>query len=88
MNQKDCDGKVEGIVEGIMYWATDNVYGDCDECEHYHCWDERHPYGDGTATERLCECRVPEDRQCPVVEQVAAALYQRVNGVTKTEASK
>ncbi len=88
MNQKNCDGQVESIIDSIMYWAVDNPYGDCDECEYNYCWDERHPYGDGHATERLCECQVPEQRLCPLVEQVTAALYDKVNATTKKEAPK
>ncbi len=84
MNQKNCDRRVKSIIDSIMYWAVDNPYGDCDECKYNYCWNERHPYGDGHATEQLCECRVPEARQCPLVQQVAAALD---NAVNKTKAT-
>jgi hypothetical protein len=85
MNQKDCEKKVDAIIEGIKYWAVDNDWGDCDECKFYSCHEEHHPYGSTTASERLCECTVPDDKDCPVVEQVTAALYNRVMLVKKEE---
>lgn len=37
----------------------------CDECKFLDCWDEHHPYGDGTAVESLCECKVKNPLDCP-----------------------
>lgn len=87
MNTKDKDRKVEGMVEALHYAAVDNEYGDCDECTHFHCWEEHHPYGEGTAAERLCECRVPDAKDCPVVEEIVSALYAHVHVVEKKEKS-
>ena len=40
----------------------------CGECQHYHKWEEHHPYGSTTAAETLSECRVDAPANCPWVE--------------------
>ena len=87
MNTKDCEKKVEALVESLWEEAQDNLGGDCDECKFFSCHDEHHPYGSTTATERLCECLVPDGKDCPVVEQVTAAMYNRVMVLVKKEAT-
>lgn len=42
----------------------------CQTCEHLKCWDEHHPYGDTTASERLCDCKAPEAKFCPAVQNL------------------
>lgn len=37
----------------------------CTGCQHYHEWQEGHPYGMGTAHESLADCRARSDGQCP-----------------------
>lgn len=44
------------------------------DCPHLKCWDEHHPYGMGTAVERLCECTLNEARasrpdDCPMFKE-------------------
>jgi hypothetical protein len=75
--------RASSMLEYIYNRAVDNEDGDCDACVHFHCWDEHHPYGMGTAAERLCECRAESDRDCPVVEAVAAEMERMVHNVVK-----
>lgn len=83
MNAKDKDKKVKGMVEGIWNAAVDNEDGDCDECKYFSCVLENHGMPGGMY-ERLCECQVPDAKDCPVVEEIVSALYQYVVVVEKT----
>lgn len=83
MNKQDCEKKVEALIESMWDKAAGNEEGDCDECKYFNCWQEHHPYGSTTAAERLCECQVPNAKDCPVVEQLVAEMYQKVVYVEK-----
>lgn len=37
----------------------------CYDCEHYQEFRQRHPYGEGYATETLGECNAKCDGDCP-----------------------
>lgn len=76
MNTKDCDKKVEAMVEALHNDAVDNLGGDCDACRFSQR--SKQPHG-----EWLCECLVPDAKDCPVVEQIVAGLYQHVMIVVK-----
>ena len=76
MNTKDVDRKVEGMVEALHYAAVDNEDGDCDSCRFSQR--SKQPHGEWT-----CECLVPDAKDCPVVEQIVAALYNHVMVVVK-----
>lgn len=80
MNTKDCDKKVEGTIETLWNDATDNEGGDCDACRFSNR--SKQPHG-----EWLSECLVPDPKDCPVVEQIVAALHERVTLVTKEVSS-
>jgi hypothetical protein len=79
VNTKDVNRKVEGMVEALHYAAVDNEYGDCDACRFSNR--SKQPHG-----EWLCECAVPDPKDCPVVEQIVAALYNHVMTVVKGDA--
>ncbi len=76
MNTKDVDRKVEVLVEALHNVAIDNEGGDCDGCRFSHR--DKQPHGEWT-----CECLVPAPKDCPVVEQIAAALYNHVMVLVK-----
>ena len=61
-------------LEELLEYAQANPEGDCDDCPRYSCWDERHPWGAGTARERLCECTAAGPRDCPVVAAIVEAM--------------
>lgn len=67
------------LIDRLHEDAFDNRDGGCDGCRFNHCWDEHHPYGMGTATERLCECRVDDAKNCP---QVHTILFDAMNLTT------
>lgn len=50
----------------------EQVYDDgiwCErDCRFLYTWSEHHPYGMGTAAETLSECRCPDARGCPGVQ--------------------
>lgn len=83
MNTKDVDKKVDAIIESLWNEASDNNDGDCDDCKYSECYTQHHPYGSTTAAETLCECRVEDYKDCPVVEQIVAALHYKVTTVVK-----
>lgn len=85
MNTKDCEKKVDALIERLWEDATENMDGDCDECKYNKRIEQRHPYGSTTATEAFNECLVPEAKDCPVVEQIAAELYNHVMVIIKKE---
>ena len=76
MNTKDKDRKVEGMVEALHYGAVDNEDGDCDACRFSQR--SKQPHG-----EWLSECLVPDAKDCPVVEEIAEALYKKVMTLVK-----
>lgn len=86
MTSKEMEKKVAALIESLWEDAAGNPDGDCDECKHFSCHDEHHPYGMGTATERLCECTVPDAKDCPVVEEIIRALDAAVHAIIKEEA--
>jgi len=49
----------------------------CEGCEHYRCWEERHPYGETTATQQLVECRCTDAKEC---EQARVYLADEMIG--------
>ena len=86
MNPKDCDKKVEAMIETLWNDAIDNEHGDCDECAFSQRMTQSHPLGATSVTETWGECQVPDAKDCPVVEQITAAMYNVVMTVTKKEA--
>jgi len=41
----------------------------CEACEYLKSWVERYPYGNGHATETICECSCPHWSKCLRIEQ-------------------
>ena len=84
MTAPSSQTRTTALTERLWEEATDNLHGQCDDCRFNECWEEHHPYGMGTAAERLCECRVPEARQCPAVEQLLSDALNEVHRKEKT----
>lgn len=70
MNNKTAHDRAVALIETLWNKATDNLDGECEGCGHYVCTTEHHPYGMGMAPERLCECTVSNQNDCPAVEQI------------------
>lgn len=60
---------MKDMQERIEKYFMDDGYH-CRECVYKHCWEERHPWGMGTAAETLCECQVPRADECPAYDDL------------------
>lgn len=63
-----ADNKAAAYLTDRFCWAP---------CVHLHEWDEIHPYGSTTAREHLCECRVEEIADCPIVEHIIHLSHRK-----------
>ena len=64
-------GKCDGSA--LMEEAMEKGYCHDTNCQHYDEWTEHHPYGMGTAHERMVDCKVPKARECPYINRSRTA---------------
>ena len=75
MTNTQLEKKAAALIEALWNDIS-NVDGECEECPHFACQRQHHPYGSTTAAETLCECTVGDAKDCPhVAELLRVAVY-------------
>ena len=75
----------EWLAAVSRHWLIDLVYDrvldearHCESCRHLDRWVEKHPWGEGYAEERMCECHIPAIEACPGVREELTAARQHL----------